>query len=145
MSKPTRLCAHDLPSGKPCRQVALKGEPGCRHHMRLFRHVEAELMHEEAMAVSKPNSTHWTSPIFSALFNSNSAASKARSAPTRKPGSPSASHSSTCGKETRWSEPFNNSPSKSQCRISIHLSSIICLKGSWNQRISRSAVQRNSR
>ena len=50
MSKAVRLCAHDLPSGKPCRQVALKGEPGCRHHMRLFRHVEAELMHEEAMA-----------------------------------------------------------------------------------------------
>lgn len=49
MSKPVHLCQYDLPSGRLCRQIALKQESACRHHMRLFRHAEAETMHIEAM------------------------------------------------------------------------------------------------
>ena len=49
MSKPTRLCQYDMPNGKLCRQVALKGEQVCRHHMRLFRHGMYEITHREAM------------------------------------------------------------------------------------------------
>lgn len=49
MSKPADLCQYDLPNGNLCRQVALKGEQVCRHHRRLFRHSEAEMLHDEAM------------------------------------------------------------------------------------------------
>jgi hypothetical protein len=44
-----RLCAYEFPNGKLCRQVALKDEQGCRHHMRPFRHGMYEITHEEAM------------------------------------------------------------------------------------------------
>ena len=43
------LCAFDLPSGKPCRQVTLKGEQVCRHHARNFRHIENKFLHDQAM------------------------------------------------------------------------------------------------
>jgi len=43
------LCQYDLPSGKLCRQIALKGEQICRHHMRLFRHSESEMIRQEAL------------------------------------------------------------------------------------------------
>ncbi|MGC2162700.1 MAG: hypothetical protein WA634_12375 [Silvibacterium sp.] len=43
------LCQFDLPSGKLCRQIALKGEYVCRHHMRLFRQSESEMIRQEAM------------------------------------------------------------------------------------------------
>ena len=49
MFKPARLCQYDMPNGKLCRQVALKGEQVCRHHMRLFRHDMYEITHREAM------------------------------------------------------------------------------------------------
>lgn len=48
MSMPVRLCTHDLPTGKLCRQVALKGEQVCRHHMRNFRHGMYEITRQEA-------------------------------------------------------------------------------------------------
>jgi hypothetical protein len=43
-----RLCIYEFPNGKLCRQVALKDEQGCRHHMRPFRHGMYEITHEEA-------------------------------------------------------------------------------------------------
>jgi hypothetical protein len=49
MSLPVRLCQYDLPNGKLCRQIALKEESVCRHHMRNFRHNMYEVMHAEAM------------------------------------------------------------------------------------------------
>lgn len=49
MSKPASLCQYDMPNGKLCRQIALKGEQVCRHHMRLFRHGMYEITHQEAM------------------------------------------------------------------------------------------------
>ena len=49
MSRPARLCAFDLPSGKPCRQVTLKGEQVCRHHVRNFRRIDGDNLHDEAM------------------------------------------------------------------------------------------------
>lgn len=48
MSSHALLCQHDLPSGKLCRQIALKDEQGCRHHMRLFRRAGQECSREEA-------------------------------------------------------------------------------------------------
>jgi hypothetical protein len=48
-AKVADLCQYDLPNGKLCRQVALKGEQACRHHMRLFRHNMSEVMHAEAL------------------------------------------------------------------------------------------------
>lgn len=44
-----RLCAYDFPSGKACRQVALKDEALCRHHMAPHRHGMYEITHDEAM------------------------------------------------------------------------------------------------
>lgn len=49
MPQTVRLCQFDLPSGQTCRQIALKDEQLCRHHMRLFRESEAEMLREEAM------------------------------------------------------------------------------------------------
>jgi hypothetical protein len=49
MSKPADLCQYDLPNGKLCRQIALRDAQVCRHHMRLFRHGEAQMIHDEAM------------------------------------------------------------------------------------------------
>jgi hypothetical protein len=50
-SKPVRLCQYDLPSGKRCGQIALQGEPLCRHHRRLLYHDhEAASRREERLA-----------------------------------------------------------------------------------------------
>ncbi len=49
-SKTADLCQYDLPNGKLCRQIALKNQQVCRHHSRLFRHDEAQMLHDEAMA-----------------------------------------------------------------------------------------------
>jgi hypothetical protein len=49
MPKAARLCQYDLPNGKLCRQVALKDEHVCRHHMRTYRHGMYDITHEEAM------------------------------------------------------------------------------------------------
>lgn len=43
------LCSHEFPSGKPCRQIPLKDEQLCRHHMRPFRHNMYQVTHDEAM------------------------------------------------------------------------------------------------
>jgi hypothetical protein len=37
LNKAANLCQYDMPNGKLCRQVAVKGEQLCRHHRRLFR------------------------------------------------------------------------------------------------------------
>lgn len=45
------LCQHDLPSGKRCRQIALKGESLCRHHRRnLYHHYEVAMIREDLLA-----------------------------------------------------------------------------------------------
>jgi hypothetical protein len=49
MSRTADLCQYDLPNGKLCRQIALRDVQVCRHHMRLFRHDEAKMIHDEAM------------------------------------------------------------------------------------------------
>jgi len=49
MSRTADLCKYDLPNGKLCRQIALKNEQLCRHHSRLFRHSEAQVIHDHAM------------------------------------------------------------------------------------------------
>lgn len=49
MPQTARLCQFDLPSGRTCRQIALKDEQLCRHHMCLFRESETEMLREEAM------------------------------------------------------------------------------------------------
>ncbi len=49
MPKAAPLCQYDLPNGKLCRQVALKDEQVCRHHMRNYRHGMYDITHEEAM------------------------------------------------------------------------------------------------
>lgn len=46
---PVALCQYEMPSGRQCRQIALKSEQVCRHHVRLFRRSAAEMLHEEAM------------------------------------------------------------------------------------------------
>lgn len=50
MSQPVPLCRRKLANGKPCRQPAIKGEQGCRHHTRPFRHAVHDITHEESMA-----------------------------------------------------------------------------------------------
>ncbi|HEX5236672.1 MAG TPA: hypothetical protein VFW25_15235 [Silvibacterium sp.] len=49
MMKGVRLCSHDLPSGRTCRQPVIKDEQVCRHHMRPYRHGMYEITHDEAM------------------------------------------------------------------------------------------------
>jgi hypothetical protein len=49
MPKQAQLCRYDLPNGKTCRQITLRGEQLCRHHMRLFREDETEMVREKAM------------------------------------------------------------------------------------------------
>lgn len=44
-----RLCSYEFPDGRLCRQVTLKDEQGCRHHMRPFRHGMYEITRDEAM------------------------------------------------------------------------------------------------
>ena len=48
-TKSAALCQFDLPSGKTCRQVALKGESVCRHHARHLERNIYEMTHSEAM------------------------------------------------------------------------------------------------
>lgn len=46
---PATLCQFDLPSGKLCRQVALKGEQVCRHHARHLERNMYGITRDEAM------------------------------------------------------------------------------------------------
>ena len=48
-TNPAALCQFDLPSGKTCRQVALKGESVCRHHARHLERNMYEITRGEAM------------------------------------------------------------------------------------------------
>lgn len=49
MPMPVRLCQFDLPNGELCRQVAMKDQPVCRHHIRNFREADQDAAREVAM------------------------------------------------------------------------------------------------
>lgn len=49
MPMPVRLCQFDLPNGKLCRQVAIKDQYVCRHHILNFRDADQLAAREVAM------------------------------------------------------------------------------------------------
>ena len=48
MPMPVNLCQFDLPSGRTCRQLAMKDQQVCRHHIRNFREADQDAARDVA-------------------------------------------------------------------------------------------------